>query len=444
MNRRLVAAMERRNAIVDRQDELNEASHNADREFTDDESKEYESLETEFKSVEATITRETALEARMKLRSPMQRNRSPQEERETEEKTPKFKTFGEFLGATVAAANPSHRVIDPRLNVGAYGSGMNEQNAESGGFLLQPELATEILRLSFQTGIFTKLVRNRKIGPNANQLKINALKDYDRRSGARYGGIQTYWLEEGAQKVPSAPKFRQMVLTLKKLIGLFYATDELLQDAVALEQIAKDAFTEEFGFILDDVILWGSGAGQPFGMLNSPARVVVAAEGGQTAATINFKNIIKMYAAFWTRSKLSPAARWLSTPQVMPQLMQMTLGGTTTVFGAPVFLPPNAAEGRPIATLMGIPIVENEHSKPLGTEGDIALADFDQYLLIDKAGTSPDAPRMDSSIHVRFIWDETTFRMVYRCDGQLMWEKPLTQANDTANQMSPVVTLAAR
>ena len=45
------------------------------------------------------------------------------------------------------------------------------------------------------------------------------LEDVDRR------------LEEGGTKTPSKPTFRQITLDLKKLIGLVYATDELLQMA---------------------------------------------------------------------------------------------------------------------------------------------------------------------------------------------------------------------
>ena len=88
------------------------------------------------------------------------------------------------------------------------------------------------------------------------------------------------------QKTESKPKFRKIELSLKKLIGLCYATDELLEDAAALESVIRAGFSSEFGFLLDDAIINGTGAGQPLGILNSGCLVSVAAETGQKAATI--------------------------------------------------------------------------------------------------------------------------------------------------------------
>ena len=44
-----------------------------------------------------------------------------------------------------------------------------------------------------------------------------------------------------------------------------------------------------------------------------------------------------------------------------------------------------------------------------------------QYILIDKGGV-----QSASSIHVRFVNDETVFRFVYRVDGLPIWQSPLT------------------
>lgn len=63
-----------------------------------------------------------------------------------------------------------------------------------------------------------------------------------------------------------------MDLSLKKLTGVCYATDEILSDAAALEAIIKEAFSQEFGFKLDDAILSGTGSGQPLGILKSKAQ----------------------------------------------------------------------------------------------------------------------------------------------------------------------------
>ena len=79
-----------------------------------------------------------------------------------------------------------------------------------------------------------------------------------------------------------------------------------------------------------------------------------------------------------------------------------------------------------------------EYCQTLGTTGDIILADFSQYLMIDKGGL-----QSASSIHVRFVYDETAFRFVYRVDGQPAWNAALTPYKGT-NKLSPFVVLASR
>jgi len=71
------------------------------------------------------------------------------------------------------------------------------------------------------------------------------------------------------------------------------------------------------------------------------------------------------------------------------------------------------------------------------------LADFSQYKFIDKGGMQSDV-----SIHVRFIYDESVFRFVYRCDGQPVLASeitPFTAGVTTATAtLSHFVRVAAR
>jgi HK97 family phage major capsid protein len=108
------------------------------------------------------------------------------------------------------------------------------------------------------------------------------------------------------------------------------------------------------------------------------------------------------------------------------------------VGGSPMWLPPNGLAGAPYGTLMGRPLYAIENCSAVGTVGDIILADLGQYIMIDKGG-----PQFASSIHVKFIYDETTFRIVFRCDGQPAWNSALTP-KDNSSTVGPFVTLAAR
>ncbi len=61
-----------------------------------------------------------------------------------------------------------------------------------------------------------------------------------------------------------------------------------------------------------------------------------------------------------------------------------------------------------------------------------------EYVLIDKGGVQEDV-----SMHVRFIYGESTLRWTARVNGQPKWRTALTPANGTATK-SPFVALATR
>lgn len=349
----------------------------------------------------------------------------------------RFRSFGEQMIAVYRAAQP-RPIIDTRLmnitDVLGVASGMSESVPSDGGFLLQPEYAAGLLKRTYEIGAVSSRVRRLPIGANSNSLRINAIDEQSRVDGSRWGGVLAYWTNEADLKVGSKPRFRQMELALQKLTCLCYATDELLQDATALEAVLNEAFPEELNFRVEDAILNGTGAGMPKGIFGSAAKIAVDAEAGQPAATFVYENAVKMWSRMWARSRMN--AVWLINQDVEPQLY--TMAQKIGVGGVPVFLPASGISGQPYSTLFGRPIIPVEYASTLGTEGDVSLMDLDQYLMIDKGGI-----QSASSIHVRFIYDETTFRFVYRVDGQPIWNVPLTPFKGTATK-SPFITLATR
>lgn len=341
-----------------------------------------------------------------------------------------FGSLGEQLVAVAREKISGQR--DPRLSWQTFqaAAGMNEGAGADGGFLVQQEFSTELLKLAFDGAVLAPLTRRVPIGPNANGLRINAVKESSRATGSRFGGIRGYWTAEGGEKLASQMKFRQMDLKLHKLAGLAYVTDELLEDATALESVLKQAFADEFGFLVDDSIFEGSGAGQPLGIMNSGSLVTVPKEASQTADTVTVENIVKMWSRMWSRSRRN--AIWTINQQIEPQLFTMKIGDT------PVYLPAGGVSAAPYATLMGRPVVPTEFNSALGDKGDIVLMDLSQYLLIEKGGI-----KSDVSMHVRFVYDEMTFRFVLRVDGQPIWDAPLSPFKGT-DTLSPFVTLAER
>ena len=374
-----------------------------DRFLTEDEQKEIDGYEAEIRSWDESISRaEKLLAIEPEDRSIEQPEVKPTPSKGEEKR---FATFGEQLLAAYRAAAPGGK-IDERLTTRAA-SGLNETNPSDGGFLVQQDFVTELLKRTYETGILASRAKKIPISTNANGMKINAVDEDSRANGSRWGGVQTYWEGEADELTGSKPKFRQLELSLKKLTGLCYATDELLQDAAALEAVIRQAFAEEFGFKIDDAILDGSGEGEPLGILNSGAIVKVEKEKEQTDI-ITVENLIKMWNRLWARSR------------------------------ANVYIPAGGLSEKPYGTLFGRPVIPLEQCNAAGEVGDIILADIGQYLLIDKGGV-----KAASSIHVRFLYDESVFRFIYRVDGKPIWNKPLSPYKGSAS-VSPFVTLAKR
>jgi len=347
---------------------------------------------------------------------------------------PVFNSFGEQLVAIKNAHTPGGQV-DNRLHLVNAATGLSESVSSDGGFLIEKQFSDELLQAAFEVGQIAKLCRRVTIGGNANGIKIPGLDETSRATGSRWGGCRSYWVDEAAEKTASKPKFRQIELELKKAAVLVYATDELLQDSRILADVIGTIARDELAFTLDDVILNGTGAGQPLGILNSGALVTQDAEGAQAADTVLWENIVKMW------SRMLPSARknavWLMNQDIESQLYSMSL--STGTAGVPVFMPAGGASSGPYSTLFSKPLIPVEQCATLGDVGDIILADFSTgYILAEKGGV-----KSDMSIHVRFIYDESVFRFVLRVDGQPVLSAPITPYKGSATQ-SHFVALAAR
>lgn len=132
-----------------------------------------------------------------------------------------------------------------------------------------------------------------------------------------------------------------------------------------------------------------------------------------------FENIIKMYNALIAQNRSNAA--WYINQDLEILLMQLTMPtgsikstGDSAVekivgqSGAPVYLPAGAY-GNAEARLFNLPVRPIEQCGALGEKGDIVLMDASQYLWIERTGIT-----RQSSMHVRFDYDETVFKFTWR------------------------------
>jgi HK97 family phage major capsid protein len=345
-----------------------------------------------------------------------------------------FKSLGEqLLSVRSAALNPS--AVDRRLlALNAAASGAQELVGTDGGYLVQGDFSTVLLERLHSTGAVMSRVRRIPIGPNSNRLQMNRVAESSRATGSRWGAVRVYNTAEAGSLTGARPKFEPFNLELEKYAGLFYATNEMMQDAMQLGAIASTAFAEEFDIVLSNEVVRGNGAGQMLGIIPGDTAagptVQVSKEAGQAAATIVPENIFKMVSRL-TPDSLANAVFFINQ-DVWPALFTLSLSVGTG--GVPVFLPPGGISAAPFGTLLGRPIVPIEQCATLGTVGDIILADLSKYLVIEKGGV-----QTDTSIHVAFTTDETAFRFILRTNGAPMFKTTITPFKGSNTQGDFVV-----
>jgi len=305
-----------------------------------------------------------------------------------------------------------------------------EGTGADGGFIVPQRLATDL----FDGALESEIIRPRaRVFPmDSNALNIAGIDNLDHSSSI--GNLQGRWMGEKESATIQTSKFREITLRAHKL-GLFTnSSSELAEDGLNFESQLTQAMTAALSFDLDDALINGDGVAKPLGILNAASTIEIAKEAGQSADTIVYSNIVKM----WSRLHpgLSSNSIWIISPTVLPQLFSLSFEGTST--SVPAYLPASAGIGQsPTPTLMGRPVLMSEKAATLGDRGDIILANLSQYAV----GLRRDLT-IQSSIHSGFQDDSIDWRLIARVDGRPLWDRPITPRN--GDSLSWCVTLAER
>lgn len=416
-----------------------EAADAAGGSLTADQDKEYGQLDSKRKTLEASISRETDVEA-AELKATAVRTTPAAAEsvivtggHEREADKP-WLSYGEQLQAIRAAYSPGMG-FDKRLFAGTP-SGMNQMVPSEGGFAVAPQFVTTIWD-GINKGTDNLIGMTDQYTVEGESLSFNANAETSRANGSRYGGVQGYWINEADQITKSKPKLRQMKLEPSELAVLVYCTDKSLQNASALEQFLTRASTDEIGFMVGDSIYNGLGGFQPKGLMASGSKVAVNKETSQATGTFLKANANKMWARLHPR--LRSNAVWLMNVDVEPTLDDFNtpvknVAGTENVggFASAIY---NADKN----TLKGRPILFVEYCQSLTTEGDVMLVNLGTYA----SGVRAAGLKYATSIHVRFEYAETAFRFMFAVDGQSWLNSALTPYKGT-NTLTNIVTLQTR
>jgi HK97 family phage major capsid protein len=352
-------------------------------------------------------------------------------------KSAQFKAWGEYLYAVWASGHNDARIrkLDPRLD-GSFlkdeepkdHKDMSGQTGAGGGFLIPAEFQATLMQAAAEASIVR---RGATVIPmRRRQLDIPVLDQTGTTAGIPhwFGGLRFYWAEEASAKTESDAAFKQITLLAHKLIGYTRVSDELLDDsAISLEAFFAGplGFAGGVAWMEDYAFLRGNGAGQPLGIINAGATIV---EPRNVANTIGFDDLADMMEDFLPSGR----GQWIISQSAMSELIQM-VGPTGN---ASYIWQPNARDGVP-GFLLGFPVRWTEKLPRIGTQGDILLADMAYYVIGDRQATTVESTKFD-----RWVYDQTSWRVVHRVDGQPWLSAPLT-LQDGTSQISPFVILGS-
>lgn len=400
------------------------------RPLTTEEQTSFDSLETEIKGLEKTIEAKAKIEAReneekMSVTEPLYAEAKNPNER-------KWNGLGDYFTAVKNASSPGG-TIDNRLLMNAA-TGNNTNVGADGGFLIEKEFRSDLMDVMLEESEVASKITMVPIGEGRNGIKWADIEETSRTAGYgyRHGGALAYWAAEAETVTASKIKLNKTEIELEKLMAFWYSTSELLSDASAMEKMARIEFANAMSFVVDDALISGSGVGKPLGILNSSALITVAKESGQAADTILHENVQKMWNRLDLKSRKN--AIWYINQEDEPQIENMTMA-----IGTGGAMSPLAKEYLERGTLKNRPVIAIEQASKLGDKGDIILCDPSKIIGIDKNGIQADV-----SIHVKFLYDESCFRFIYRMNAAPRKNYAVASYKNSAFTTSPFVTLAER
>jgi len=345
-----------------------------------------------------------------------------------------FKSFAHFATEVHDAGNQPRN--NAMLMQVAAGTGLSQSINSDGGVLVPPAFSKVIWdRAMTKSNSLLSYCDLIPVDAGVESVTVPAIAESSRADGSRQGGVRGYWKSELAAMNSSQQKFREVKLTPQELYVFCFISDKLLRNAPGTaSKMMEDGASDEIAFKIGDSIVNGDGNGKPLGFIGHVATVSVAKETGQPAASVVPENISKMWAR--CHANWRTGAAWFINQDVETALRSMKFEVGTG--GLPVFLPPGGMSDSPYATLYGRPLIPIEYCPTVGTVGDIVLANLKSYAAAVKGMTDT-----AYSMHLKFDYAQTAYRVIFEMDGQPWLNSAITPFKGS-NSTSPIVTLATR
>jgi len=314
-------------------------------------------------------------------------------------------------------------------------AGSDEQGAYSdpyGGYAVPKTLLPGMLQLGFEGDPTSG--RTQAIPMASPTVELLARTDKNHATSVS-GGFTVTRKPETVAATASRGEMEKVTLKASTLMGLAYATEEILTDSVISFIALIDAgFRDQFAHNMLREKIRGLGGSEYQGVIGADCSI---AESRDTSTRILGDDVIQMRARCWGYGQ----AIWLANHDAFPELMRLGAAAYDTLAATPLagsnaLYVQSIREDRP-DSLLGRPIFYSEYPSTLGSAGDLILANWSQYL----EGLYQPLQSAES-MHVRFVNHERTFKLWLRNAGAPWWRTALTP-NQSTTTLSPFVILAA-
>ncbi len=338
----------------------------------------------------------------------------------------RWQSFGSFLLAVKRAARPDIGPVDARLDRVMASAGPPSQEAAGGdgGFAVPPDFRVDLAqKLTAEESLLALCTRTET---TSNVVAWPG----DFQPPWASTGIVAAFTPEGAADTENKLALGLRTVRLGKTIVSVEVTDELMEDASALEAFVRKTAGDRLVWHFNRELVNGSGP-SALGVLNAPALITTAKESGQTAATVVHLNLSKSWASLYPSSKRKPTTVWVVSPTAEAQIQELV-----SPIGAPTL---QYSDDDGVPRVFGARVIVSSACQPVGTPGDVVLADFSQVL----AATRPGVVKEDLSLDVYFDQGVNAFRFSCRWAAIPMWAAAVTDYKGGAS-LSPSVVVAAR
>lgn len=359
------------------------------------------SLETEVRSL-----KERADAARKPGRLPFQRT---EDSGKSAVYGPDAATSKSFYADVKSAQNEGSSASAKRIEEsleGLEGKAMVEGTDSAGGFLVPPDISSDLQRLRYHSSVLRGLFSS--VNVTSDEFQIPAV----------VSGLVAGWVAELAEKPEAELTFQSATTNVFTGAGLAVVSNQLLKDANwSVDQLVNTDLAFRLAQLEEIAFINGSGVGQPRGILNTNGVDSIPFATGDIAALL--EKIVVAITGVYTDYKGPPDAIVMHPRTWGAIVSERNTAGDSFLIGPGTGLAssrnftdalPGYGQGPfPVGSILGFPVYTTPNIPiNLGDgedESAVIVGNFKTGLILDREDVT-----YASSEHVYFTSNRTVFR----------------------------------